>query len=120
MGLKCPNRKQILQRWPWHAQHRRSQRSPADPQQAFARGQSAGQATGRLSAIPTDLCKRYILVDAVHSELPGLGVEGVVARAVVGGHARDVADDVPGDGRVIEVLPLVEINVVKVASRTPM
>ena len=46
-----------------------------------------------------------ILVDAVDGELPGLGDEGVEASAIVGGRARDVADDVPGHGRVVQVLP---------------
>ena len=49
--------------------------------------------------------KRNILVDAVDGELPGLGDEGVEASAIVSGRARDVADDMPGHGRVVKVIP---------------
>ena len=60
---------------------------------------------GPLVPSVTRFYKRNTLIDAVDRELPGLSDEGVEARAVVPCGAGDVPNDVPGDGRVVQVLP---------------
>ena len=53
----------------------------------------------------TPIYERNALIDAVDRELPGLSDEGVEACAVVLCRAGDVPNDVPSDGRVVQVRP---------------
>jgi hypothetical protein len=66
---------------------------------------SNGRAPSPIRKLVTRFYKRNALVDAVDRELPGLSDEGVEARAVVRCRAGDVPNDVPGDGRIVQVRP---------------